>query len=240
MSSRRVILNADDLGYDPEVSRGIVEAMTQGVVSSTTLMVNTPHSEHAAKLARGLPGRVGLHLNLARWSAVSDPSHTFDEGSVERLSVEWVERETLAQLHRLRALLGVDATHLDVHKHLHQRRTVLDGVVRAARARGLPVRSPDGAVREVLRREGIATNDLMLGDAGATAYWTREVFEQTVKALPTVGVVELMCHPGYPPSQVKSGYGAQRQVELATFTAPRARAVLKEAGVTFEAWALGR
>ena len=39
-----------------------------------------------------------------------------------------------------------------------------------------------------------------------------------------------MCHPGYPPEAVKSGYSAQREVELATFLHPRAREALSRAG----------
>src|SRR5688500_7142073 len=59
-----LIVNADDLGYDPAVTRGILRAMRQGVVTSTTLMVNTPWAEDAAREADELS--VGLHLNLAR------------------------------------------------------------------------------------------------------------------------------------------------------------------------------
>ena len=67
--SRRLIVNADDLGYDPAINRGIVEAMRQGVVTSATLMVNLPHSAEGAAQAHGLA--VGLHLNLARGAPVS-------------------------------------------------------------------------------------------------------------------------------------------------------------------------
>src|SRR5437762_1207638 len=69
MSGRLLIINADDLGYDPAVTDGILRAMTEGLVTSTTLMVNTPHSAEAA--ARVRPLAVGLHLNLARWQPLS-------------------------------------------------------------------------------------------------------------------------------------------------------------------------
>jgi predicted glycoside hydrolase/deacetylase ChbG (UPF0249 family) len=36
-------------GYDPAVNEGIVLAMHGGVVTSATLMVNLPHSEHGAR-----------------------------------------------------------------------------------------------------------------------------------------------------------------------------------------------
>lgn len=231
----RVILNADDFGYDPQVSRGIVQAMTAGVVSSTTMMVNTPHAEDAARLAGSLA--VGLHLNLARYAALSEPGHVFQEAKAARLEADFVEREAHAQLDRLGALLGRAATHVDVHKHLHVHPAILEGLARAARARGLPVRSVDAAMRQALRSRGVATNEHFYGDAGAEAFWTLERLRAHLAALPADGLVELMCHPGYAPTAVQSAYAAQREVELATFVSAEARAALAEAGVTFESWA---
>jgi chitin disaccharide deacetylase len=234
MSGRRVILNADDFGYDPAVSKGIALAMREGVVSSTTMMVNTPHSEDAAALAEGLA--VGLHLNLARWSAVSSPTLSFVEAEANTLEASFVEAEALAQLQRLKSLLGRPATHLDVHKHLHRLPQVLEGVIRAAVATGTPVRSIDAPMREALRARGVVTNDVFLGDAGTDAYWTMARFEAVTAKLPEAGVIELMCHPGFAPRQVVSGYAAQREVELATFLAPEARALLEARGLRLSGW----
>ena len=81
MSPRALIINADDLGYDPAVTRGILRSMREGVVSSATFMVNTPYSEAAAREAHGL--HIGLHLNLARglpvWAAF--PSDALQGGA---------------------------------------------------------------------------------------------------------------------------------------------------------------
>jgi predicted glycoside hydrolase/deacetylase ChbG (UPF0249 family) len=248
VSPRALIINADDLGYDPAVTRGILRAMREGVVSSATFMVNTPYSEEAAREARSLS--IGLHLNLARGAPLwpSFPRDflehgAFSEALARMLPPAAVEAETRAQLERLAALLGRPATHVDVHKHLHRYPNVLAGLVRAARAAGLPVRSIDEAMRRELQAQGVATNAHFVGDAGAEAYWTLERFEAAVGALPASGVIELMCHPGYTPEAVKSGYAAQREVELATFLHPRAREALARAGLTptgFSALTSGR
>src|SRR5689334_24405023 len=60
---RRLIVNADDFGRAPGVSRGIVEAHRRGIVTSTTLMANLPWAVDALELARTAPALdLGLHL----------------------------------------------------------------------------------------------------------------------------------------------------------------------------------
>jgi predicted glycoside hydrolase/deacetylase ChbG (UPF0249 family) len=235
MTERSLIVNADDLGYDPAVSLGLLRAMREGVVSSATLMVNTPFSKEAADGAAGLA--IGLHLNLARhaplWPGFPQALLTrgeLDEARAVELPAEVVAGETRAQLDRARALLGRAPTHLDVHKHLHRHPAVLEGLAQVAKAQGLPVRSIDAQMRAALRARGVPTPDHFVGDAGTRAYWTPAQLQASLAVL-APGVTELMCHPGLRPSSVRSGYAAQREVELATFLDPAAREALAQAGI---------
>ena len=229
----RLILNADDFGYDPAVSRGIAESMRQGVVSSTTMIVNSPWSEDAAAQADGLA--VGLHLNLVRFQSVSQPSRELTERAV--FEMPFVVREIRAQLERFRELLKREPTHIDVHKHAHRESTVLNALGIVARECKLAVRSIDEEMRQALRAAGVHTNDAFLGDAGDAAYWTPEVWAEKLDLAPREGVVEFMSHPGHRPSHVSSGYGPQREVELATFLSPAAREALVSRGLTLSSWA---
>jgi predicted glycoside hydrolase/deacetylase ChbG (UPF0249 family) len=86
-------------------------------------------------------------------------------------------------------------------------------------------------MRQALRSRGIPTTDHFLGDAGGDAYWTLARWTQALRSIPE-GITELMCHPGYTPSHLTSGYSAQREVELATFVSPEAHAALTSSGVT--------
>lgn len=232
---KRLIINADDLGYDPAVDRGLLRAMRDGVVTSATLMVNTPYSAEAARAAQGLA--VGLHLNLARGRPVSRDfpptllsEGAFTEARAPTLPQEVVEAETRAQLQLAETLLGRRPTHLDVHKHLHRHPAVLAGAARVASELALPVRALDARMRATLRGHGVATTDAFLGEAGREAYWTVERFLAALSALQE-GTTELMCHPGEPPTEVVSGYASQRKVELETLTSGEARAALNAAGV---------
>jgi chitin disaccharide deacetylase len=119
---------------------------------------------------------------------------------------------------------------LDVHKHLHRYANVLLGIATVAQEKSLPVRALDAPMRASLQARGVVTPDHFLGEAGAEAYWTLPRFFEAVLALEP-GITELMCHPGEPPSQVVSGYGVQRRVELETFTSPEAAGALARAGV---------
>ena len=238
---RRLIINADDLGYDPAVSEGIVLAMRSGVVSSTTLMVNLPHSEHGATLARGLS--VGLHLNLSRGAPLGPrfpPAMLrgggFDESRIAALPPDVVAGEAEAQLARAEALLGAPPTHVDVHRHLHRFPAVLEALAQVAARHGLPVRALDEEMRARLRRSSVRTTDHFVGEAGGEAYWTKQRFAGTVAGLPE-GTTELMCHPGYPPRETRTSYALQRAVELATLTSAAARRALAQAGVTLGSFA---
>jgi len=238
---RRLIVNADDLGYDPAVSEGIVLAMRSGVVTSSTLMVNLPHSEHGAALARGLP--VGLHLNLSRGAPVSAGfpeallrDGGFDETLVGSLPAEVVADEVAAQLARAEELLGAPPTHVDVHRHLHLVAAVLEGLCGVAVDRKLPVRALDGGMRTELHRRGVRTTDHFVGEAVNEAYWTEQRFAGTIATLED-GTTELMCHPGYPPRETRTSYALQRAVELATLTSGTARRALDDAGVVLGSFA---
>ena len=63
-SAIRMIVNADDLGYFDEVSRGILHCAEAGVVTATGVMANGPAFEKWVGNRRALPSlSVGVHLN---------------------------------------------------------------------------------------------------------------------------------------------------------------------------------
>ena len=60
-----LIINADDLGSSHYIDSEIFNLMSQGLVTSATLIANGPSVETAVKLARQFPGKsFGVHLNL--------------------------------------------------------------------------------------------------------------------------------------------------------------------------------
>src|ERR1043165_1332955 len=62
-----LIVNADDFGAGRGINRGIIEAHRHGIVTSTSLMMNTPFSAEAVKLAgEAWDLSVGLHATLPK------------------------------------------------------------------------------------------------------------------------------------------------------------------------------
>lgn len=175
MTARRLVINADDLGLAESVNRGIFETIEQGVVTSTSLMVNMGACDHAIArlrdwLTRGKPGTlsVGLHFNIVAGSPLGACATLLDarreflplrvlawRALKRRIDEGDVQRELEAQLDRARRLLmplGMRVTHIDSHRHVHSLPVVYDVVLRTARRHAIGhVRHPFEA-RALLRR----------------------------------------------------------------------------------------
>src|SRR3954447_20119572 len=74
-SAIRLVVNADDFGLSPAISRGILAAHRDGIVTSTSLLGNAADLEDARALLGGAPELgVGVHLTLVGGRPVSDPA----------------------------------------------------------------------------------------------------------------------------------------------------------------------
>lgn len=214
MSTRRLIVNGDDFGFAAGVNEGIIEAHVNGVLTSTSLMVDRPAAVHAAELAREHPAlSVGLHY-VEDGPEIDDPGHA---------------AHTFAtQLERFRDLTGSDPTHVDSHHHVHMNRLAMFSALVAPL--GVPLRG-DGRVRYLgdfyaHPRRGVVELDrvgapflLELLASGATAAFT-----------------ELGCHPARVSGDLVSSYTHEREVELATLTDRDVRARIDELGLALASY----
>jgi predicted glycoside hydrolase/deacetylase ChbG (UPF0249 family) len=120
---RRLIVNADDLGYTAGINRGILEAHERGIVTSTSLMVDRPAAREGAKIARSRPNlSVGLHAVL------------------DGIEPARCEPELARQLERFRELVAAEPTHLDSHHHTHRDSQLSGAFVAFAERHSLPMR----------------------------------------------------------------------------------------------------
>jgi predicted glycoside hydrolase/deacetylase ChbG (UPF0249 family) len=208
----RLLVVADDLGYDPAIDEGILEAHEKGIVTAASAMVDGPFA--AASIGRA-PATLALGLHL-----VLPPGSTAGEAALE----------ARRQIERFEELRGAPPAHLDGHKHVHAEPQVLPALLQVAAARGLRVRALDEGMRDRLRRHGVPATDRFLGDAGLRPCWTAGSLLQALEGL-TAGSTELMCHPGRAPSHARTSFGPERLVERDALCDPRVRACVGAQGV---------
>ncbi|MBM3293353.1 MAG: ChbG/HpnK family deacetylase [Candidatus Aminicenantes bacterium] len=150
---KKAIVNADDFGLCRPVNEGIVRAHREGILTSATLMTNTPGFEEAVVLA-GENSRlgVGVHLNLVRGRPLSKPEDlpglVGPDGKFParpglllrriasgKVGIGTIEKELRAQIEKALSS-GLALTHLDSEKHLHAFPPVFRAVVKLAREYG--------------------------------------------------------------------------------------------------------
>ena len=248
-----LIVNADDFGYAASVSAGIIRAHTGGIVTSTTLMANAPHTDAAAKLARTTPSLdVGVHLvltfdrptgDVARCRSLVDEDGKFFRPK-ELMTREIIREEALyeyrAQYDKARDLLAKEPSHLDTHHWVHDHPALEWAIGELAVATGAAVRIHSPQQRDRLRARGVRTPDHF---AREFQYEGKIGVEQLLPLLHRVakrgGVTELMCHPGEVDAELvrRSGYARERPTELATLTDPRVNAAIAALGITLGTFA---
>ncbi len=142
ISRKRLVVNADDFGFTPDVNRGIVAAHREGILTATTLMANGAAFDDAVRLARETPALdIGCHLVLISGRSLVPPYAPLPASVAELLRALAARRmrlydELAAQVRKILAA-GVKPTHLDTHKHTHLAPPVLDAVARIAEEFGI-------------------------------------------------------------------------------------------------------
>lgn len=73
MNVKKIIITADDLGIDNQINKGIAESYTNGILTSSALLVNAPNTEEGVKIAKMYNNlEVGLHLSIVEGIALTN------------------------------------------------------------------------------------------------------------------------------------------------------------------------
>jgi len=205
--AKLLIVTADDFGISRGVNRGVGQAHREGILTSTSLMVNRPAAEQAADVGRACPAlSIGLHLELDADGARDVPT------------------ELTRQLDRFTELVGAAPTHVDSHHDVHKNPRVLPYVQAWAERIGVPVRGAS-RVRHLSK---------FYGQWGGETHLEQISVDGLLRLLDTElgpGVTELTCHAGYVDEGLTSSYSVEREAELRTLCDPRVRPALVERGI---------
>jgi chitin disaccharide deacetylase len=151
---RRLIVNADDFGRSPSINRAIIAAHQEGILTSTSLMVNEPACAEAVALARQNPRLgVGLHLTFlcgraalprekipgllaANGRFTNNPAAAGFRYFFKRSLHHELRAEIHAQFEKFRTT-GLPLDHVNGHLHLHLHPTVFRILMADARQLGV-------------------------------------------------------------------------------------------------------
>lgn len=157
-----LIVNADDFGYFPGVSRGIIQAHREGVVTATGVLANGPSLEDDSRALLAEPGLdTGVHLNLTHGPVLSDRiRHLLPAGRGQFSGKGWFVRrfmtggirpddvadEWRAQIERCLEC-GLEPRFLNSHEHVHMFPSLFVLIQRLAADYGIRyVRFPDAGI----------------------------------------------------------------------------------------------
>jgi hopanoid biosynthesis associated protein HpnK len=153
-SRKRLIVNADDFGRTASINPAVIRAHRDGILTTTSLMVNEPACEQAVELARANPTLgVGLHLTLLCGHSALGPEQVpglingerqFTNNPAgagfryffQRSLREQLRAEIHAQFAKFRAT-GLKLDHVNGHLHLHLHPVIFRMLMADAAALGI-------------------------------------------------------------------------------------------------------
>lgn len=258
---KRLIVNSDDYGRTPDISRGIRDAHLRGVVTSTTCMMNIPTTaaDVAAALKETPSLGMGVHLVLTMGrpilpreatSSITDENGNFFKYTpfVEHLSslnIDEVKAEWHAQVEAFIQASGRRPTHLDSHHHSsYFTPNLFQAMLELAKEYDCPIRFP--FTEPVTNSELIETSkhapELIekfsprRPDSFVVDFYdegaTYEIFLNIINNLED-GISEIMCHVGYVDDTFanESVYNRQRERELKILTDPSIKEAIQASNI---------
>ena len=227
---KKLIINADDFGLCDGVTLGILKAHQDGILTSTTCMMNMPHIEEYLSLASHFPHLgLGVHLVLTIGQPLTMGSFCDENGNFksrntypdrkvivkqDELYLEWK-----AQIDKFIQLTGHKPTHLDSHHHVHLLPGNIDIALKLAKEYDIPLRQECYLQKDyeyVRFSEVFYNQSVSLETINDICHFDDEIFE-------------LMCHPAFvdPFLYNHSSYNIQRIKELDILCSQEAKDITK-------------
>ena len=239
---KRMILNSDDFGITEGVTIGTIHAHVDGVLTSTTCMMNMPFAEFALNLAKDYPDLgVGIHLVFTAGRPLIDGAKSFtdEHGNFRKLGTytataengltnfvseadpDELYAEWKAQIEKFIQIAGKKPTHIDSHHHSHLFPNHQEVSIRLAKEYDLPMRQDTQIIDhyEFVRCDG-------------AFYGTTLTNSDLIDIMKNNDdeILEIMCHPGYVDQRMMdiSGYSIPRATEMAIIRSEEVKQFVKD------------
>ena len=224
MATKKLIVNADDLGQSIAINKGIIMAHEEGIVTSASLMVRYGAAKAAAEYSSKNPSLgIGLHIDLGEWIYKDgDWSALYEVVALD--DVKAVADEIDRQLESFVSIMKRTPTHIDSHQHVHQRKELRPIFLSLAQKLNVTLRGCSNIVDYCGDFYGQSAEGFPFHEAISVKGLTR-----AIEKIP-VGITELACHPGLT-SDTKTMYGIERQMEVATLCDKTIKQKIVDSGI---------
>jgi predicted glycoside hydrolase/deacetylase ChbG (UPF0249 family) len=256
---RLLVVNADDFGLCEEITKGIIKAYQEGIVTSTTVVVNGAYFDKSVYLLKDSGIEAGIHLTLV---GGEKPVSGYIDGLVDerglflksygevirrvvsgRFDKKALKRELYEQISILRDA-KVKITHIDSHQHLHTLPSIRNIMIDAAKEFKIKwIRAPRSGFSDInciginilasLLRRKLKKHQLEFTDNFIGFEDRGHLNQERLLALLQnlkSGTTELMVHPGYDASH-RYDWKYLWEEELNALTSDITKQKLKEHGI---------
>jgi len=257
---KHLIINSDDYGRTPEISRGIREAHLRGVVTSTTCMMNIPTTaaDVALALAETPQLGMGVHLvltmgrpivKLEAGSSITDENGNFFKYTpfiehIPQMDMDEVKAEWQAQIEAFINAAGRKPTHIDSHHHSsYFAPQLFRRMLELAQQYDCAIRFPFTDQISFELEETYKHVPNLIGEFNphrpdsflVDFYDEQATHEELLRLINNLsdGTTEIMCHPGYVDEDFanESVYNFQRERELKILTDPTIKEAIETNGI---------
>ncbi|MDF1797474.1 MAG: ChbG/HpnK family deacetylase [Coxiellaceae bacterium] len=122
MSQKKIILCADDYGYNEPVSKAILQLIENKRINATSCMVNMPnwqqHAEQLKAVAKDV--QIGLHLNLTEGEEAISHKKLVLRSVIGHIPYSKLSRLIERQFTTFFETMGHAPDFIDGHQHIHQ------------------------------------------------------------------------------------------------------------------------
>ena len=252
---KQLIVTADDFGYSKYTNRAIIKCFREGIVTSTSLIVNTRYFNESIKLLKkNKKLNVGLHINLTEFKPLTKSESLTDKhkdfidknkwfnGYYKQIKKNEVENEINAQILKFLSS-GLKITHINGHNHIHIFPKIIDVVVKLAKKYRIKcIRIPyefgiksliyefSKTARTTISKSNLKTTDAFYGILNMHAM----DFDKLSTILNSIknGTNELMVHPAYIDRKGDIFHQSkQREKEIQLLTNNKIKQLIKKRGI---------
>ncbi len=218
---KKLIVNADDLGLNPKVNQGIIQAFKDGVVTTASLIVTKEGFEDAVNLIKDNPRlAIGIHIDLDEYFDIDHSRGRIVGYKVPLLPIDEICSKIRQQI-ELVLSKDINLDHLSGHHHVHLVKEILPKVVELMKEYKIPAIRfskkimPDPSLYDEFKKI-IDENGIVYPPYFIEGWYWGNIDEPYT-------IAELMTHPGYGE--------LWREYELSASCDPKLKTYLREKNI---------